>query len=82
MPVIIPDDHPSRYPPKSEPFDWDKWIIPGKRIEFRKNTDFPNSSMTTFRQSLRNALGRRGLAGKYRTFQIDDDTFELTWKER
>jgi len=82
VPVIIPDDAPSRGEERAESFDWDKWIIPGKRVEFRKSPDFPNSSMTTFRQSLRNALGRRGLAGKYRTFKIDESTFELTWKDR
>lgn len=81
MPVLIPDDAPSRARPKAEPFDWDTWLVPGQRIEFHRSLDFPDSDMEMFRQALRNAAGRRGLKGKYETHKIDDDTFELTWKD-
>jgi len=64
-----------------DPFDWDTWLVPGKRVEFRRETDFPETSMNTFRQSLRNAAGRRGLNGKYHTYKIDDDSFGLIWKD-
>jgi hypothetical protein len=80
-PIRIDNDAPLRGQVSAEPFDWDAWLVPGQRVQFRKDKDFPGSSMTTFRQSLRNAAGRRGYTGKYRTLRIDDDSFELIWKE-
>ena len=80
MPVRIPDDAPIRAKMRVDDFDWDAWLTPGQRVEFHKDTDFPDSTMENFRQALRNAMGRRGFKGRYHTLKIDEDTFELVWK--
>jgi len=81
MPVRIPDDAPIRAKVRADDFDWETWLTPGKRVEFRKDTDFPDSTMENFRQALRNAMGRRGFKGRYHTIKIDEDSFELVWKD-
>lgn len=60
-------------------YDWDKLFgnppYEHKTWELTQEEDFPDVSMTTFRQTLRNAAGRRGV--KFRTVKKDSATVIL-----
>jgi hypothetical protein len=60
-------------------YPWEKWfgdpVWAHKTWELTQAEDFPGVSMTSFRQTLRNAAGRRKV--KYRTVQKDEQTVIL-----
>ena len=42
-------------------YDWDAWLIAGKKWTFFQETDFPGVNMTYFRNQLRAKARARGL---------------------